>query len=174
MNRRAFTIMEIILVMAVIVMVFAGGYIGMASVNNERSLKEPYVELRGLAKTAWQRAMHEQRAWQIRFLPDRFILEPKQAVNAEDAKLFQDADAAKGKRSGIEIVDVENGIQMEVRRWGGKSWLVPQPEPVTAWVFEHSGLCEPISVRFTLEGRTIGAQFDPLTASVKEEIYDRD
>ena len=41
MNRRAFTIMEIILVMAVIVMVFAGGYIGMASVNDERALKEP-------------------------------------------------------------------------------------------------------------------------------------
>ncbi len=175
MNRRAFTIMEIILVMAVIVMVFAGGYIGMASVNDERALKEPYVELRGLAKTAWQRAMHEQRAWQIRFLPDRFILEPKQAVNEADAKLFQAVDAAKSRGAGIEIVDVENGIQMEVRHWGEKKpWFVPQPDPTTVWVFEHSGLCEPISVRFTLAGRTIGAQFDPLTASVKEEIYNRE
>jgi len=174
MNRRAFTIMEVILVMALIVLVFAGGYVGMASVNDERALKEPYVELRGLAKTAWQRAMHEQRAWQIRFLPDRFILEPKMAVNAADQQLFHDADVLKGRGSGIETVEVRDGIQMEVRRWGGKLWFTPQPEPVTAWVFEHSGLCEPISVRFTLEGRTIGAQFDPLTASVKEEIFDRE
>ena len=63
------------------------------------------------------------------------------------------------QNGGIEIVDVENGIQMEVRHWGEKKpWFVPQPDPTTVWVFEHSGLCEPISVRFTLAGRTIGAR----------------
>jgi hypothetical protein len=174
MNRRAFTIMEIILVMALIVLVFAGGYVGMASANDERELKRPYVELRGLAKTAWQRAMHEQRAWQIRFLPDRFILEPKMAVNAADQQLFHDADVMKGRGTGVETVELSEGITMEVRRWGGKTWFQPAAAPVTAWVFEHSGLCEPISVRFTLAGRTIGAQFDPLTASVKEETFDRE
>jgi type II secretory pathway pseudopilin PulG len=171
MNRRAFTIMEIILVMALIVLVFAGVFVGMAGAIDERALKRPYSELRGLAKTAWQRAMLDQRAYQIRFLPDRFILEPKQAVNEADQQLFHDADVMKGKGPGIEIVELEEGITMEVRRWGGKTWFPPQAEPVTVWVFEQSGLCEPIGVLFTMAGRSIGAYFDPLTASVRTEIY---
>lgn len=173
MKRRAFTIMEMLLVLAVIGLVFVGSYVGIAGANDERELRKPYVDLRGLAKTAWQRAMHEQRSWQIRFYPDRMVLEPKQAVNEADARMFQQADQAQGRGTGIQTVTLPEGVQMEVRRWGGKAWFTPQPEPVTAWVFEHSGLCEPISVRFTREGRTVGAQFDPLTASVKEEIFDR-
>ena len=165
--------MEMILVMAIIGLVFAGTYVGMTAINNERSLQKPYVDLRALAKTAWQRAMHEQRAWQIRFHQTSFTLEPRQAVNAEDAQVFHDSDKAKGRGSGVETVQVNEGIVMEVRHWGQKKWLRPEGEGTT-WVFEHSGLCEPISVRFTSEGGTIGAQFDPLTASVKEGIFEGD
>jgi hypothetical protein len=166
--------MEIVLVMAIISLVFAGTYVGMAAINDERALQKPYVDLRSMAKTAWQRAMHEQRAWQIRFYPDRFELQPKQAVNEDDSKMFHQSDAAKGRGSGVESVPVGEGITLEVRRWGAKHWVQPTDKESTAWVFEQSGLCEPISVRFTSEQGTVGAQFDPLTASVKEEIFDRE
>ena len=174
MKRRAFTLMEMLIVLAIISLVFAGSYMGMAAVNDERALQKPYIDLRSMAKTAWQRAMHEQRAWQIRFYPDRFVLEPRLAVNADDQKMFREADKAMGRGSGVDTVQVGEGIMVEVRRWGAKGWMQPKGEQVVAWVFEHSGLCEPISVRFTSEHGTVGAQFDPLTASVKEEIFDRD
>lgn len=174
MHRRAFTLMEMLIVLAIISLVFAGSYMGFSAVNDEQALQKPYIDLRSLAKTAWQRALHEQRAWQIRFYSDRFVLEPRLAVNMEDQKMFREADKAMGRASGVEPVKVAEGIMMEVRRWGAKNWQRPTNEQTVSWVFEHSGLCEPISVRFTSDHGTIGAQFDPLTASVKEEIFDRD
>ncbi len=174
MKRRAFTLMEMLIVLAIISLVFAGSYMGLSSVNDEQALQKPYVDLRSMAKTAWLRAMHEQRAWQIRFFADHFVLEPKLAVNADDQKMFRDADKAMGVTSGVESVKVDPSILLEVRRWGGKGWIRPAGDQTVSWVFEHSGLCEPISVRFSSDHGTVGAQFDPLTASVKEEIFDRD
>lgn len=174
MLRRAFTLMEMLLVLAIISLVFAGSYSGISALNDQNVLQQPFDDLRSLAKTAWQRSLTEQRAWQIRFYPDRFELQPKQAVNADDQKLFQAADKAMQRGSGVESVAVPPEVMMEVRKWGQPQWFRPQKDTVVTWVFEHSGLCEPISVRFTSDHGTVGAQFDPLTASVKEEITDRD
>jgi prepilin-type N-terminal cleavage/methylation domain-containing protein len=174
MKRRAFTLMEMLLVLAIIGMVFAGSYIGISSLNDQQALHEPYENLRSMAKTAWQRSLSEQNSWQIRFYPDRFVLEPKQAVNEDDRRMFMERDREMNRGSGVETVVVAPEILMEVRRWGQPHWFRPEKGMLVAWIFEHSGLCEPISVRFTSEHGTVGAQFDPLTASVKEEIVDRD
>src|SRR5688572_21080840 len=174
MHRRGFTMMELLVVLAIISMVFGGGFVVLSSMDEEKALRTPFIELRSMAKKAWMRSLNEQRAWQIRFLPDRFVLEPKQAVNADDQKMFQDADAAAKRGVGIETIIVDPEIVMEVRRWGEPQWFRPLSEEVTAWVVEHSGRCEPMSVRFSSERGTIGAQFDPLTAGVKEEINDRE
>jgi len=175
MKRRAFTLMEMLIVLAIIGLVFAGTFAGLSSLNSQKVLTQPYEDIRSMAKTAWQRAMTEQRAWQIRFYPDRFVLEPRQAVNEDDRKLFQTADQSMQRGSGVETVTVPPEVVMEVRRWGQSQWFRPQASPPITWIFEHSGLCEPLSVRFTSEeSGTLGAQFDPLTASVTEEIHDRD
>ena len=174
MMRRAFTLMEMLLVLAIISLVFAGGYAGITALTEQQALQEPYENLRSMAKTAWQRSLTEQRAWQIRFLPDRFVLEPKQAAHEDDRRVFMEADLAKHRGSGVETVLVAPEIIMEVRKWGQPQWFRVMKEMDVTWVFEQSGLCEPISVRFTSEHGTVGAQFDPLTASVKEDISDRD
>lgn len=172
MNRRAFTLMEMVLVMAIVALVFAGVFVGMAALNDERALQKPYVELQGMAKTAWQRAMLEQNSQQIVFYSTRFELQPRQAVNEADARFFSEMDKAKGRSSGAAGVDVPEGVRMEVRRWASNEWVKPGDKQPVAWIFDASGLCEPISVRFTSELGSVGAQFDPLTASVKQEIFD--
>jgi hypothetical protein len=74
----------------------------------------------------------------------------------------------------VKPVTLPPDMIVEVRRWGQPQWVQLKNKMEAAWVFEQSGLCEPISVRFTNDRGTVGAQFDPLTASVKEEIADRD
>ncbi|HEX2746670.1 MAG TPA: prepilin-type N-terminal cleavage/methylation domain-containing protein [Verrucomicrobiales bacterium] len=174
MSRRGFTLMEIMIVLAIIALVFTGSYKGITSMNEQAELKKPFDDLRSMAKTAWQRAMQEQRAWQIHFYPDRFILEPKLAVNKDDQQMFADSDRQKGRAAGVKPVTLPPDMIVEVRRWGQPQWVQLKNKMEAAWVFEQSGLCEPISVRFTNDRGTVGAQFDPLTASVKEEIADRD
>jgi len=76
MKRHGFTLMEMLVVLAIVGMLFAGAFRGMASLNDERALRAPLNELRSMAKKAWQRSMQEQRAWQIRFRPGGMVLEP--------------------------------------------------------------------------------------------------
>jgi hypothetical protein len=127
-----------------------------------------------MAKTAWQRSMTEQRAWQIHFFAGRFTLEPQMAINQDDQRMFNDSDRQKERGTGLATVHVPEGIMMEVKKWGQSQWITVQQKVELTWVFEQSGLCEPISVRFTSDRGTVGAQFDPLTASVREDISDRD
>lgn len=174
MKNRAFTLMEMLIVLAIISLVFVGSFVGFSSLNSQQALNRPFEDLRSMAKAAWQRALIEQRAWQIRFYKDRFVLEPKQASNDSDRAFFQAADKAMQRGSGVESITVPPEVMMEVSPWR-KGWIRPGDGGAVTWVFEHSGLCEPISVRFTSEDAgTVGARFDPLTASVVEEIYDRD
>lgn len=164
--------MEMILVMAIISLVFAGTFIGMSSLNDEKSLRKPFVDLRGLAKTAWHRSLMEQNAWEIRFFATHFDLLPRGAVNEKDARMIHESDLANGRSSGLETIPVPEGITVEVRRWAGRDWVRPTDKAPISWIFEQSGLCEPISVRFVRGEDIVGAQFDPLTGSVKEEFTD--
>ncbi len=168
MKRRAFTLMEMLVALAIIGIIVAGSVVAVGSLNDERKLRTPLNELRIFAKRAWARSMEEQRAWQIRLTADRFILEPKQPVHEEDRKLFNDVDAQLKRGSGVDTYVIDAEIRMEVRHWGETEWHSPRPD---AWVFEHSGLCEPINVRFISEFGSISVSFDPLTAAVTSEEF---
>lgn len=160
--------MEMLVALAIIGLIIAGSMIAVGALNDERNLRAPLNELRMMAKKAWARSMEEQRAWQIKLLPDRFVLEPKQPIHADDLKLFKDADTQLNRGSGVDSYVINPEIRMEVRHWGEAEWHAPRPDP---WVFEHSGLCEPINIRFISDFATVEVSFDPLTAAVANEEF---
>lgn len=167
--RAAFTLMEMLVALAIIGIIIGGGFSAMSGLNEEQALRRPLGELKVMAKKAWQQAMQEQRAWQIVIRGDGFILQPRQAVNAEDARLFQQADEAMNRGPGYLSYKLEPEVRVEVRHFGEDQWHEPRPD---VWVFEHSGLCEPISVRLVTEYATVSVQFDPLTAAVAMETFE--
>jgi prepilin-type N-terminal cleavage/methylation domain-containing protein len=168
MNRRAFTLIELLVALAIIGIIVVSSMVAVGSLNDERRLREPLNELRMMAKRSWGRSMEEQRAWQIRLMPQEFILEPKQPINMDDLKLFTDADAKLNRGNGVTSYKIDPEIRMEVRHWGEPQWHSPGPD---AWVFEHSGLCEPINIRFISAFGTVQVSFDPLTADVVNEEF---
>ena len=168
MKRRAFTLIELLVALAIIGLIVVSSMVAVGSLNEERRLREPLNELRIMAKRAWGRSMEEQRAWQIRLMPQEFILEPKQPINLDDLKMFTDADAKLNRGTGVDSFKIDPDIRMEVRHWGEPQWHSPRPD---AWVFEHSGLCEPINIRFISEFGSVQVSFDPLTADVVSEEF---
>ena len=168
MKPRAFTLMEMLVALAIVGIIISASVIGVGSLNDERNLRAPLNELRILGKRAWARSMEEQRAWQIKILPDRFVLEPKQPVHADDLKMFKEVDAQMNRGTGVDVVKIDPEVRIEVRHWGEAEWHTPRPD---AWVFEHSGLCEPINIRFISSFATITVSFDPLTAAIASEEF---
>jgi prepilin-type N-terminal cleavage/methylation domain-containing protein len=168
MKSRAFTLMEMLVALAIIGLIVSASVVATGALSDERKIRDPLNELRILGKRAWARSMEEQRAWQIRITANSFVLEPKQPVHADDLKLFKDVDAQMKRSSGIDTYQVDPEIRVEVRHWGEAEWHTPRPD---AWVFEQSGLCEPINIKFISEFATIAVSFDPLTAAVVSEEF---
>ncbi len=163
--RRAFTLLEIVVVLAIVALIIGATSVLWSGMENDRPVRTPFNEIRAMAKRAWMRAQLEQNPWQIRLTPNKFVLEPKRAIREEDLKLQQEVDTALERSSGIESFTLEEGVKMEVRHWGQQKWTTPKPD---AWIFEHSGLCEPLSIRFISAYGTLRADFDPLTANVTD------
>jgi len=46
-------------------------------------------------------------------------------------------------------------------------WTKIQKKETFSWIFSRSGLCEPLTMRFTLENSDFEFSFDELTAAVK-------
>ena len=57
-------------------------------------------------------------------------------------------------------------MRLEVRRWGEKHFRKPEGD---AWVFESSGICEPIGIKFIHQKGFIEMEFNPLTAKVQDQ-----
>ena len=76
----------------------------------------------------------------------------------------------------VERYDLDEGTEIEVRRFGQKDWELAKN---VDWNFYTSGICDPIMIRFNTENGFIEMEFNPLTAKVqldgeRFEIYDQD
>ena len=149
-SNCGFTLLEmglvlfIILVLAGITIPFASGLI------NEERLRGSTRDLQLLALTARQLAVTENRPYQIQLADGGFALQPYPAGEAEPLKTFPLA------------ADVEYTIQ----RWGGKELRKPDSD---AWIFQPTGLCEPLRFHFKRDGGWIEFTFNPLTAAAQDE-----
>ncbi len=60
----------------------------------------------------------------------------------------------------------------QIQFWGSNQWVEPGGDfGTTQWVFQSSGLCNPIRVQFRKGDSWIEVAFNPLTADIQEERY---
>jgi prepilin-type N-terminal cleavage/methylation domain-containing protein len=68
--------------------------------------------------------------------------------------------------AGRESFALPEGMELEIRPWGATRWVRPEGYQ---WIFEPSGLCEPIGMRLSLAGSWRELVFHPLTADADDE-----
>ena len=169
-SRTGFTMMELLIALAIITLLMGGGFALTRNLRAEEKIARPVGEITTLAKRAWMRAMAEQRSWQIRMSANQLVLEPKQPLMAADATMMAAVDQKLERKSGVEIITLEEGVRLEVMLWADQRPRPPRPD---AWIFEGSGLCEPITIRLIFdEKNAVSLRFDPLTAGVQEQSFE--
>ena len=62
-------------------------------------------------------------------------------------------------------------IQAEVRPWGALQWKTLDGSAMHRWVFQPSGLCDPLQVRFAQEGQWQELHFDVLTGELSKKRF---
>jgi prepilin-type N-terminal cleavage/methylation domain-containing protein len=167
-RRRAagFTLIELMIALGIVMILLgAGAHMGTLW-SADQALHKPMDKMKEFAKRAAHLAIAEQRDWEIVITEQSLELRPKQAATEEDQKFLNAADKKLERKSGNEVINFEPEVRVAIRRFGEDKWQNPRPDH---WVFQHSGICEPIYFRVERENRALEVTFDPLTAGAKDE-----
>lgn len=149
-RRAAYTLLEVALVLAIIVLL-VGAVVPLSSgFVREQRLRETVRGLLVLAKTARTDAMTSGNATEIVFDKKGFVLR------------------RSGEEGATEKVGLPRGTTYQVTPFAADKALRPEGQ---RWIFQPTGLCEPLTVRIMADEAWIEVLFDPLTASIEDESY---
>jgi prepilin-type N-terminal cleavage/methylation domain-containing protein len=162
-----FTLLEIIIALSIIVLMIGMASVSLSQVNVEKEVKEPLYKLREFAKRARNQAVHEQRPFQVLLTPTGIQLQSIKGSTTTPLGQAQFTNA-EGQQIGVlESYTAPEGATLRVRPWGAREF--PQEPLSHAWVFERSGLCEPIEVRVDHPRGWASLLFNALDAGVDDE-----
>lgn len=179
-QRRAsgFTLLEIVVVMAIIGMAMGGAIALFVVSSSERQLKNAAADMELLSKRARSLAMVQQTPYAITFFDQSARLSPLVEAGYTDEQLEdrreleQDALKAGGvapKYSPVrETVDFSE-FALSVRRWGSVNWTGMRRKDPQVWRFDPNGICEPVGVRLEYEDGWIEMEFHPLSAGIRDQ-----
>jgi prepilin-type N-terminal cleavage/methylation domain-containing protein len=208
-SRRAFTLVEIIIALTIIVVIIAAAIPSLKGLKNEQLAREPVAELVRLAKEARLRAMKEKRPYQIAFYSTGFTasrylspylqlaqlkeflasaeqaaLEPEapeetampadpanpsSTINESRQNIVTKSATALDFKDWMEDYKLPEGTAYAIKYWHDIEPLPVEGEIVKLWVFQPSGICQPITVRLERATASFEVQFSALTADITRE-----
>lgn len=173
MRRGGFTLLEIVIVLALAAMILAGAVGAMIYSSDERALKSASSEIESLAKRARIISILHQTPYALEFREGVVYLLPFAQAGMEEKKSSRsrvaELDPKAANTSENRQFTLDPDIELSILRWNSDKWLPAVKDARHIWRFDPDGLCEPISVRVSLGKSWIETPFHPLTASVQHQ-----
>lgn len=144
--KAAFTLLEVILVMGVMMLVIGVGAGSFAYFEMEDPLEEPVQKLGQMSKLALNTAVLQHRGMMIGFDKESF------GIVGEGGGTL--ARYSHGKQ-----------VRVLIRRWQGKGW---EPAEGQVWHFGEQGICEPVVIRFENAEGFREVKFHALTGGITQ------
>lgn len=164
--QRGFTLIEIVMVLAIAAIVMGGAVGLMVASSDERVLRNVSGEIELLAKRARTIAILNQTPYALEFREGVVRLLPLAQAGLELKKGELEAETASADES--RQINLEDGVEISIRRWNSDQWFNTQKRSVHVWRFDPDGLCEPISVRITRDKSWAEDIYHPLTATISD------
>ena len=170
-NSGGFTLIEIIIVFLLIVMIIGVGALSLSAEGAKKQIVEPAGDLKKFARRGLQMAINNRHSFAISLAANRVqLLEGKAQVtdDAENDPRFAALFEEERENAGnvIDTLDLGENIRLEVLRWGEELFRAPDGD---MWVFEPSGICEPLAIKLIHPEGSIEMQFNALTAKVQDQ-----
>jgi prepilin-type N-terminal cleavage/methylation domain-containing protein len=166
-----FTLIEIVMVLAIAAIVMGGAVGMMVYSSDERTLRNTSGDVELLAKRARTTAILNQTPYALEFREGVVRLLPLANAGLDRRKISKnlvEPDSEDVVLDSSRQIHLENGVKVFVRRWNSAEWLSTLKEVVHVWRFDPDGLCEPITLRFTLDKSWVEDTYHPLTATISE------
>jgi type II secretion system protein H len=172
-SRGGFTLIEIVMVLAIAAIISAGAIGLMVSSSDERTLRRVSGEIELMAKQARTTAILHQTPYAVEFSEEGIRLLPlAQAIEAASKKSSKsrrkELKSGEADTSGSRQLALENGMAVSIRRWKSEVLLNTNKKAVHLWRFDPDGLCEPISVHLVYGKSWYEDTYHPLTATISD------
>jgi prepilin-type N-terminal cleavage/methylation domain-containing protein len=177
-RNTGFTLLEIVIVLILIGLIIGGSIATLAFSSSERILRNQSGEIELLAKKARTAAILRQTPYVIEFHPDFIKLLPLSAtMNNERTTALGNAIGGRDNHEPslpelYQTLNIDSKITLTLRRWNTDSFITPSENVIPAWRFDPDGLCEPITIRLSLEDSYTQDTYHPLTATVRESLME--
>lgn len=162
--RRGFSLLEIVIVLLISSLVLGGAIGLMTYSSDEQVLKKTMSEVEVLAKRARASAILHQTPYALVIRQGGLELMPW----VEASGGFTPTDRVSDHAPAHVGMALAQDVKAELRRWNAVNWQLVGKDAVLLWRFDPNGLCEPISLRFSLGKSWVAAAFHPLTAVIRE------
>lgn len=160
------------MVLAIAAMVMAGAVGIMVYSSDERTLRDYSGQIELLAKRARTTAILQQTSYALEFRYGVVRMLPLAQAGSDEKK------TAGGHRIGGDPVPeagdedrqihLEDGMDLSILRWNSDKWLTTGKNSIHIWRFDPDGLCEPISLRLSLDKSWEEDTYHPLTATIRD------
>lgn len=169
--RRGFTLIEIVMVLAIAGIIMGGAVALMVSSSDERALRNASGEIELLAKRARTIAILHQTPYALEFREGVVRLLPLAQAGMDQKATFKSRATSKpaaGSADESRQTSLDSRLGLFIRHWNSEEWLATTKNTVHVWRFDPDGLCEPLSVRLTLGKSWSEDTYHPLTATIRE------
>ena len=176
-RKRGFTLIEIMLSFCILILIIGIGALSLSSQSSKKRITEPALELTSLARQGMQMAITNRRPFVLAINENSVSLQNfSRKSNSFGSFSFDDIPDGSDK---IQSFELPEGMRFMVRGWEDKYFRIPgevrdDGEETYFWVFESSGICEPIGVKLISEVEgyegMITMDFNPLTAQTQETL----
>lgn len=172
-SSAGFTLIEVVISFVLIVLIIGVGVLSLATESARKQITKPAGELKKYARRGLQMAINQRRAFAIQLTPDSFALREgsmdtvgEDGIDRFSSDSFDESIGDESPSGMLGAYQLDELMTLEVRRWGEKYFRKPEGD---AWVFEPSGICEPIGIKLIHEKGFIEMEFNPLTAKIQEQ-----
>ena len=177
-RQRGFTLIEIMLTFCILILIIGIGALSLSSQSSKKKITEPALELTSLARQGMQMAITNRRPFVLAINENSVSLQnfSRKSNSFGSFSFNDDIDEGSGK---IQSFELPEGMRFMVRGWEDKYFRIPgevrdDGEETYFWVFESSGICEPIGVKLISEVEgyegMITMDFNPQTAQTQETL----
>ena len=174
-RRPGFTLIEIVMVLAIAAVVMGGAVGLMIYSSDERTLRDASGEIELMAKRARVIAIFHQTPYALEFREGVVRLMPLAEAGKDEKKTLKNrkdvAPSASAANESRQYV-LGNGLNIFIRRWDSEEWHGTVKNTVHVWRFDPDGLCEPLSVRLTLDKSWSEDTYHPLTATISSSALE--
>ena len=167
-NRsRGFTLLEIVIVLAIAAMVMGGAAGFMVYSSDERALRDVSGQVELLAKRARTTSILQQTPYALEFRLGIVRMLPLAEAGEVDKKYGKKQNLAASVDQDRQV-NIRDDMSLSILRWNSDKWLSTGKDSIHIWRFDPDGLCEPISVRLSLNKSWMEDSYHPLTATIRD------